>query len=162
MMPVWWQLLANISSLASSTPSAVMGLSWIRTQLLLIGTDLICGKHQLSHHILFPLSQTVDTTSNHVIGEGMNAPALLWCNGDAKFKDRNLSPLLAWPHAIHSWCRPVSRKADIILTDSYANNVSVTSFCHQDSLRATSFCRIIGMYKYHHVRLLMGTEGKFI
>ena len=30
MMPVWWQLLAN--SLASSTPSALLDLSYIRTQ----------------------------------------------------------------------------------------------------------------------------------
>ena len=104
----------------------------------------------------------VDTTSNPVIGEGVNAPALLWPNGDAQFMDRNPSPVLAWPHATRSWCRPVSRKADIILTDCYANNVSVTSFCHQDYFRASSFCRLIGMHKDHHVRLLVSTEGKFI
>ena len=90
-----------------------------------MGTDLICERHQLSHHIFFPLSQKADTTSNPVIGKGVNAPALLWPNRDAQFIDSNPSPLLAWPHAIHSWCRSVSRKADIILTDCYANDVSV-------------------------------------
>ena len=136
-------------------PSAVLDLLYIRTQtyirspchrqLLLMGTDLICGRHQLFHHIFFTLSQKVESTSNPVIGEGVNVPALLWPNGDAQFMDRNPSPVLAWPHAIHSLCRPVSRKADIIVTDCYANNVIVTSFCHQDSLRASSVCRIIGM-----------------
>ena len=45
-----------------------------------MGTDLICGRHQLSHHmhhIFFPMSQNVDTTSNPEIGESVNAPALL-------------------------------------------------------------------------------------
>ena len=59
----------------------MLGLSYIRTQtyirypchrqLLLMGTDSICGRHQLSHHIhhiFFPLSQKVDTTSNPVGG----------------------------------------------------------------------------------------------
>ena len=68
------------------------------------------------HHIFLPLSQKVDTTSNPMIGEGVNAPALLWPNRDAQFMDSNPSPVLAWPHAIHSWCRPVSWKADTILT----------------------------------------------
>ena len=119
-----------------------------------MGTDLICERHQLSHHlhhIFFPLLQKVDTTSNPVIGEDMNAPALLWPNGAAQLMVKNPSPVLSWPHAIHSWCR--SRKADIILTDCYANNVSVTSFCHQDSLKASSFCRIIGMY----TKIIMST-----
>ena len=43
-----------------------------------MGTDLICGRLQLSHqmhHIFFPLSQKVDTTSNFVIGEGVNVTA---------------------------------------------------------------------------------------
>ena len=131
----------------------------------LMGTDLICRRHQLSHHIhhiFFSLSQKVDRTSNPVIGEDVNAPALLWPNGDALFMDWNPSPVMACPHAIHSWCRPVSWEADIILTDCYANNVSVTSFCHQESLRASSFCRIFGMYEDHHVRLLVSTVGKFI
>ena len=162
MIPVCWQLLANISSLASSTPSAVLDLSYIWTQayitslchrqLLLMGTDLICGRHQLSH--IFPLSQKVDTTSNPVIGEGVNVIALLWLNIDAQFMDGNLSLVLACPHAIHSWCRPVYRKADIILTDCYANNVSVIIFWHQNSIRPSSFCRMIGMYEDHRVRLL--------
>ena len=128
-------------------------------------TDLICGRRQLSHHIhhiFFPLSQKVDTTSNTVIGEGVNAPALLWPDGDAQFMDKNPYPVLAWPHAIHSWCRSVCRRADIIQTDCYANNVSVTSFCHQYSLRASSFCRIIAIYEDHYVRLLVSTESKFI
>ena len=79
----------------------------------------MCGGHQLSyhiHHIFFPLSQKVDTAANPVNGEGMHAPALLWPDGDAQFMDRNPSPVLAWSHAIHRWCRPVSRRADIILT----------------------------------------------
>ena len=155
----------------------MLDLSYIRTQtyirfpchrrLLLMATNLICGRHQLSHyiyHICFPLSQKVDTTSNPVIGEGVNAQQpLLFCgpNGDAQSMDSNPSAVLAWPHAIHSWCRPVSQKADIILTDCYANNVSVTSFCHQDSFGASSFCRIIGMLEDHHVRLLVSTEGEF-
>ena len=133
-------------------------------QSLLMRTGLICGRHQLSHlihHISFSLSQKVDTTLNPVIGEGVNAPVLLWPNGDAQFMDRN--PELAWPHAIHSWCRPVSLGADIILTDDcYANNVSVTSFCRQNYRKASSFCRMIGMYEDHRVRLLVSTEGKFI
>ena len=152
----------------------MLDLSYIRTQtyirsqchrqLLLMSTDLICER-QISHHIhhiFFHLSQKVYTTSNPVIGEGVNASAFLWPNGDAQFMDKNPSPGLAWPHATHSWCRPVSRRADIILTDCYANNVSITSFCHQDSLRASSFCRMTGMYEDHRVRLLVSTEGKFI
>ena len=70
-----------------------------------MGTDLICGRHQLSHqmhHIFFPLSQKVDTTSNPVIGEGVNVIALLWLNVNAQFVDGNPSPVLARPHAIHS------------------------------------------------------------
>ena len=69
-------------------------------QLLLMGTDLICGRHQLFNHIhvyitsYFPLSLKADTTSNPVIGEGVNAPALLWPNGDAQFMHRNPSPVL--------------------------------------------------------------------
>ena len=47
-------------------------------------------------------------------------------------------------------------------TDCYEKNVSVTGFCHQDSLRASSFCRMIGVYEDHRVRLLMSTDGKFI
>ena len=47
-------------------------------------------------------------------------------------------------------------------TDCYKKNVSVTGFCHQDPLRASSFCRMIGVYEDHRVRLLMSTEGKFI
>ena len=115
-------------------------------QLLLMGTDLICGRHQLSHqihHIFFPLSQKIDSTSSPVIGEGVNVPVLLWPNGVPQVMYRNPSPVLAWSHAIHSWCWSVSRRADIIMTDCYTNNVSVTSFCHQDSLRASSFCRMI-------------------
>ena len=125
----------------------ILASSPCHRQLLLMGTDLIGVRHQLSHHIhhiFFPMSQKVDTTSNPVIGEGVNAPALLWSNGEIQFMDSNPSPVLAWPHAIHSWCRPVSRKTDIILTDCYANNFSVTSFCHQNSLRASYFGRIIG------------------
>ena len=115
-------------------------------------TLLLCRAYSINHqvlahhihHIFFPMSQKVDTTSNPVIGEDVNAPALLWSNGEIQFMDSNPSPVLAWPHAIHSWCRPVSRKTDIILTDCYANNFSVTSFCHQDSFWASSFGRIIG------------------
>ena len=152
MIPVWWQLLANISSFASSTPSAVLDLSYIRTQtyirspchrqLLFMVTDLICGKNQLSHHIhhiFFPLSQKVDTTSNPVIGEGVNAPAL-WPSGVAQFMVKNPSPVLA--------CH----------TDCYEKNFSVTGFCHQDFLRASCFCRMTGMYEAHRVRLLVSTE----
>ena len=70
-----------------------------------MGTDLICGRHQLSHqmhHPFFPLLQKVDTISNLVIGEGVNVIALLWLNVDAQFEDGNLTPVLACPHAIHS------------------------------------------------------------
>ena len=158
MIPVWWQVLVNISSLASSTPSVRCAGPVIHSdtnlhkiyichrQLLLMGTDLICGRHQLSHqihHIFFPLSQKIDSTSSPVIGEGVNVPVLLWPNGVPQVMYRNPSPVLAWSHAIHSWCWSVSRRADIIMTDCYTNNVSVTSFCHQDSLRASSFCRMI-------------------
>ena len=130
-----------------------------------MGTDLVCGSHQLSHHIhhiFFPLSQKVDTTSNPVIGEGVNVIFLLWLYVDAQFVDGDPSPVLACPHAIHSCCRPFSLRADIILTDCYANNVSVTSLCHQNTLSASSFCRMIDIYEYHRVRLLVSTEGKFI
>ena len=64
----------------------------------------------------------MDTTSYPVIGEGVNAPALLWPNGVAQFMDMNPSLVLALPHAIHSWCRQVSRRADIILTAMQGRN----------------------------------------
>ena len=100
-----------------STPSDVLDLSYMYSDTNLhkisMSSSITVGRHQLSHHIFFLLSQKVDTTSNPVIGGGVNVPALLWPNGDAQFIDRNSSLVLAWAHAIHSWCRPVSRKADV-------------------------------------------------
>ena len=125
-------------------------------QLLLIGTNLICGSQQLSLHIFFLLSQKVDTASNPVIGEGVYASALLWPNGNAQFMDRNPSPALALPHAIHSCCRSVSRRADIILTAMKRMSVSLAF-----AIRASSFCRMIGMYEDHRI-LFVSTEDKFI
>ena len=76
-------------------------------------------------HIFFPLSQKVDTTSKPVIGEGVNAPALLRPNGVAQLMDSNPSPVLTRPHATPSWSRPVSQRADIILTAMKSISVSL-------------------------------------
>ena len=98
MMPAWWHLLANISSLASSTPSAVLDLSYIQTQLnlskismsvqlLLMETDLICRRHQLSHHIhhiFFPLSQRQNIKSRD------------WCGSECP-----CSSVAQWMRTVH-------------------------------------------------------------
>ena len=85
------------SVIHSDTNLTMISMSSSITELLLMRTNLICGRHQVSHYIhpiVFPLSQKVDTTSNPVLGEGMNDPALLWPNGDAQFMDRTPSPVL--------------------------------------------------------------------
>ena len=142
---------ANLHNITMSSSNTVDG-NWLN----LWKTSVISS--DASHLLSFVAEGT--ETSNPVID--VNGIALLWLNLDAQFVDRDPSPMLFSPHAIHSWCRPVSRKADIILTDCYANNASVTGFCHQNSLRAFSFCRMIDKYEDRRVRLLVSTGGKFI
>ena len=149
------------TSLTKMSPS-------LSIRLLLMGIDLICGRHQLSHHIhhiFFPLSQRVDTSSNPVIGEGVNAPASVvqWR------RTVHVRPLgavaMKWMTAARArtWWETkrklTTRQSQILSGPSSATTNSVCSCCrHRISRPVGGICIWVSAWKIQHFWIPVSLE----